>query len=203
MMVRLLRGNTSLREPGNKQRRLLLTRGRRRVFVAVFRWSSLRERERERAKKKLSFPLVMTKARRRRREEKRRFLSVNSPALSPTTSAHSSTMRKKKRSIRTSAVAFAKIAIPLSFAPFASRTFLATFNFVNRLVSNDDENEEEEEEDVAEDAMRVFEDFLCERANCEQEMCVDAVVDANMFVFDRDVYVFGLFVVVNNFTRSD
>jgi len=145
----------------------------------------------------------MTKARRRRREEKRRFLSVNSPALSPTTSAHSSTMRKKKRSIRTSAVAFAKIAIPLSFAPFASRTFLATFNFVNRLVSNDDENEEEEEEDVAEDAMRVFEDFLCERANCEQEMCVDAVVDANMFVFDRDVYVFGLFVVVNNFTRSD
>ena len=60
MMVRLLRGNTSLREPGNKQRRLLLTRGRRRVFVAVFRWSSLRERERERErekKKKLSFPL--------------------------------------------------------------------------------------------------------------------------------------------------
>ena len=57
-MVRLLRGNTSLREPGNKQRRLLLTRGRRKVFVAVFRWSSLREREREREKKKkLSFPL--------------------------------------------------------------------------------------------------------------------------------------------------
>ena len=51
--------------------------------------------------------------------------------------------------------------------------------------------------------MRVFEDFLCERANFKQEMCVDAVVDANMFVFDRDVYVFGLFVVVNNFTRSD
>ena len=38
--------------------------------------------------------------------------------------------------------------------------------------------------------MRVFEDFLCERANCEHEMCVDAVVDANMFVFDRDVYVY-------------
>jgi hypothetical protein len=55
MMVRLLRGNTSLREPGNKQRRLLLTRGRRRVFVAVFRWSSLRERERE-SKKKALFP---------------------------------------------------------------------------------------------------------------------------------------------------
>ena len=103
-------------------------------------------------------------------------------------------MRKKKRSIRTSAVAFAKRAIPLSFAPFASRTFLATFNFINRLVSNDDENEEEEE-DVAEDAMRVFEDFLCAEetfANCEHEMCVDAVVDANMFVFDRDVYISGL-----------
>ena len=80
--------------------------------------------------------------------------------------------------------------------------FLATFNFINRLVSNDDENEEEEEEDVAEDAMRVFEDFLCERANCEQEMCVDAVVDANMFVFDRDVYISGLFFVLN-FTRNE
>ena len=75
-------------------------------------------------------------------------------------------------------------------------------NFINRLVSNDDENEEEEEEDVAEDAMRVFEDFLCERANCEHEMCVDAVVDANMFVFDRDVYVFGLLFVLN-FTRNE
>ena len=50
--------------------------------------------------------------------------------------------------------------------------------------------------------MRVFEDFLCERANCEQEMCVDAVVDANMFVFDRDVYVFGLLFVLN-FTRNE
>ena len=42
--------------------------------------------------------------------------------------------------------------------------------------------------------MRVFEDFLCAEetfANCEQEMCVDAVVDANMFVFDRDVYVYS------------
>ena len=40
--------------------------------------------------------------------------------------------------------------------------------------------------------MRVFEDFLCAEetfAICEHEMCVDAVVDANMFVFDRDVYV--------------
>ena len=50
--------------------------------------------------------------------------------------------------------------------------------------------------------MRVFEDFLCERANCEQEMCVDAVVDANMFVFDRDVYISGLFFVLN-FTRNE
>ena len=202
MTVRLLRGNTSERD---ELEQATTSPPHSRTEESICRCFSLviASRERERAKKKLSFPLVMTKARRRRREEKRRFLSVNSPALSPTTSAHSSTMRKKKRSIRTSAVAFAKIAIPLSFAPFASRTFLATFNFVNRLVSNDDENEEEEEEDVAEDAMRVFEDFLCERANCEQEMCVDAVVDANMFVFDRDVYVFGLFVVVNNFTRSD
>jgi len=41
--------------------------------------------------------------------------------------------------------------------------------------------------------MRVFEDFLCAEetfAICEHEMCVDAVVDANMFVFDRDVYVY-------------
>lgn len=77
-------------------------------------------------------------------------------------------------------------------------------NFINRLVSNDDENEEEEE-DVAEDAMRVFEDFLCAEetfAICEHEMCVDAVVDANMFVFDRDVYISGLFFVLN-FTRNE
>ena len=51
--------------------------------------------------------------------------------------------------------------------------------------------------------MRVFEDFLCERANCEQEMCVDAVVDANMFVFDRVSCVCPDYIVVNNFTRSD
>ena len=40
--------------------------------------------------------------------------------------------------------------------------------------------------------MRVFEDFLCAELSpiCEHEMCVDAVVDANMFVFDRDVYVY-------------
>ncbi len=53
--------------------------------------------------------------------------------------------------------------------------------------------------------MRVFEDFLCAEetfANCEQEMCVDAVVDANMFVFDRDVYISGLFFVLN-FTRNE
>lgn len=54
--------------------------------------------------------------------------------------------------------------------------------------------------------MRVFEDFLCAEetfANCEHEMCVDAVVDANMFVFDRVCIISGLFRVVNNFTRSD
>ena len=53
--------------------------------------------------------------------------------------------------------------------------------------------------------MRVFEDFLCAEetfANCEHEMCVDAVVDANMFVFDRDVYISGLFFVLN-FTRNE
>jgi hypothetical protein len=53
--------------------------------------------------------------------------------------------------------------------------------------------------------MRVFEDFLCAEetfANCEHEMCVDAVVDANMFVFDRDVYISGLFFVLN-FTRDE
>ena len=53
--------------------------------------------------------------------------------------------------------------------------------------------------------MRVFEDFLCAEetfAICEHEMCVDAVVDANMFVFDRDVYISGLFFVLN-FTRNE
>ena len=56
--------------------------------------------------------------------------------------------------------------------------------------------------------MRVFEDFLCAEetfAICEHEMCVDTVVDANMFVFDRDVYVYisrGLFFVLN-FTRDE
>lgn len=53
--------------------------------------------------------------------------------------------------------------------------------------------------------MRVFEDFLCAEetfAICEHEMCVDAVVDANMFVFDRDVYISGLFFVLN-FTRDE
>jgi len=43
--------------------------------------------------------------------------------------------------------------------------------------------------------MRVFEDFLCAEetlANCEHGMCVDAVVDANMFVFDRVCIISGL-----------
>ena len=56
--------------------------------------------------------------------------------------------------------------------------------------------------------MRVFEDFLCAEetfAICEHEMCVDAVVDANMFVFDRDKCMYisrGLFFVLN-FTRDE
>ena len=82
-----------------------------------------------------------------------------------------SEFKSKKRSIRTSAVAFAKIAIPLPFVCFASDTFLAAVNFVNRLVSNVVlKQADDDDDDAPEVAATAFDDFLCEetRANCEQ-----------------------------------
>jgi hypothetical protein len=82
-----------------------------------------------------------------------------------------SEFKTKKRSIRTSAVAFAKIAIPLPFVCFASDAFLAAVNFANRLVSNVElKQADDDDDDAPEVAATAFDDFLCEetRANCEQ-----------------------------------